>query len=130
MLDGRIADATGSFEDALRAFRAADAEANSGPSTLGRFVPLLGRTLDVAAALADAGKHAARAGVAMSTAIERLPGGMDALAPSDGALPFEAFSSLAEPLEAARTETALAVGRDPFLARPAPLPGRWRMHGM
>ena len=45
----------------------------------------------------------------MTLALEQLPGGIDALAPTDGALPFEAFSSLAEPLEQARSETALAV---------------------
>jgi hypothetical protein len=121
LVEGRIADATDSFGDALRAFRAADSETTSGPSTFGRYMPVLGRTLDVAAALADAGRHAARAGLAMSIGIERLPGGMDSLAPTDGALPFEAFASLAEPLEDARSETALAV--DAIRSSPAaPLP--------
>ncbi len=122
LVDGRIADATGSFEDALGSFRAADAEMNSGPSTFGRYMPVVGRTADVAAALADAGSHSAKAGLAMSTAIEGLPGGMEALAPADGALPFEAFSALGEPLEVARTETALAV--DAIRSSSAwPLPG-------
>jgi Protein of unknown function (DUF4012) len=109
LLEGRIADATRSFEHARRAFRAAHTEATSGPSTLARLVPVLGRTLDVVVALADAGEHGARAGVEMALALEQLPGGIDALAPTDGTLPFEAFSSLAEPLEQARSETALAV---------------------
>jgi hypothetical protein len=123
LVDGRIADATGSFEDALRSFRTADAEMNSGPSTFGRYMPVVGRTADVAAALADAGGHSAKAGLAMSTAIEGLPGGMEALAPADGALPFEAFSALGGPLEEARMQTALAV--DAIRSSPAsPLPGQ------
>jgi hypothetical protein len=109
LLEGRIADATRSFEQARRAFRVAHTEATSGPSTLCRFVPVLGRTLDVVVALADAGEHGAKAGLEMTLALEQLPGGIDALAPTDGALPFEAFSSLADPLEQARHETALAV---------------------
>jgi hypothetical protein len=121
LLDGRVTDATRSFGDALQTFRAAHSETTSGPSTVGSYVPVLGRTLDVAVALADAGGHAARAGLAMSIGIERLPGGMNALAPTDGALPLEAFSSLAGPLEEARSETALAV--DAMRSSPtAPLP--------
>lgn len=122
LFEGRIADATRSFEHARRAFRMAHTEATSGPSTLGRFVPVLGRTLDVVVALADAGEHGARAGLAMSVALEELPGGIDALAPTDGALPFEAFSSLADPLEESRKEAALAL--DAIRSSPAsPLPG-------
>ena len=109
LFEGRVADATRSFEHARRAFRMAHTEATSGPSTLARFVPVLGRTLDVVVALADAGQHGARASLEMTLALEQLPGGIDALAPTDGALPFEALSSLADPLEAARSETALAV---------------------
>jgi hypothetical protein len=123
LVEGRISEATGAFEDALRSFRAADAEMNSGPSIFGRFMPVVGRTADVAAALADAGGHSAKAGIAMSTAIERLPGGMEALAPADGALPFDAFSALGEPLEEARTETSLAV--EVIRSSPdSPLPGQ------
>jgi len=119
LMDGRIANATDSFEDALGVFRTADAEANSRLSTVGRYMPVLGRTLDVTAALADAGRHAARAGLAMSTAIERLPGGLEALAPSRGAFPIGAFSSLAEPLEAARADATLAL--DAIRSSPAAL---------
>lgn len=120
--DGRLTDATHTFEEALRAFQAADGESNSGLSTVGRYLPVLGRTLDVTAALADAGDHTARAGLAMSAAIERLPGGLNALAPAEGALPIEALASLAEPLEKARAETALAV--DAVRSSPAgTLPG-------
>jgi hypothetical protein len=124
LFEGRVADATRSFEHARRAFRMAHTEATSGPSTLGRFVPVLGRTLDVVVALADAGGHGARAGLEMTLALEQLPGGIDALAPTDGALPFEAFSSLADPLEEARSETALAVEKirsSPSGALPGPV---------
>jgi hypothetical protein len=122
LLEERIADATHAFEDALRAFRTADREATSGPSTVGRYVPVLGRTLDVVAALADAGAHGARAGLTMSVALEELPGGIDALAPTDGALPLAAFSSLAEPLDQAWHETTLAL--DAIRSSPdGPLPG-------
>ena len=109
LLEGRVSDATHSFRDGLQAFHAATEESTSGLSRVGRYLPVLGRTLDVTASLADAGTHAASAGVAMSVAIEQLPGGLNALAPADGALPFEALASLAEPIEEARSETALAV---------------------
>jgi len=122
LLGGRVTDATHSFREALQSFDAATGESTAGLSRVGRYLPVLGRTLDVAAALADAGSHSARAGLAMSAAIEGLPGGLNALAPTDGALPLEALASLAEPLEQARSETALAV--DGIRASPtALLPG-------
>ena len=109
LLDGRLADASDTFGEALGSFQAAEGESTSGLSTVGRYLPVLGRTLDVTAALADAGGHTARAGLAMSAAIDGLPGGLDALAPTRGALPIGALASLAEPLEEARSETAIAV---------------------
>jgi hypothetical protein len=121
-MDGRVKEATHTFREALRAFHEAAGDSTSGLSTVGRYLPVLGRTLDVTTALADAGGHAARAGLAISGAIERLPGGLNALAPADGALPIEALASLAEPLEEARSETALAA--EAIRSSPTgPLPG-------
>ncbi len=108
-LDGRISAAADAFEDAGGAFDAAEAEATSWPARVGRVFPVLGRTLDVADALAVAGGHAADAALAISAEIEGLPGGVEALAPADGALPVEALASLAGALEEARSEAGRAV---------------------
>jgi uncharacterized protein DUF4012 len=124
LLDGRATDATASFEEARDAFDAAENEAASGLAAVGRLVPVLGRTADVAAALADAGGHAAAAGLALSTSIEDIPGGLGALAPTGGALPVEAVASLAGPFEDARSEAARGTATirsspDTFLLGPA-----------
>jgi hypothetical protein len=108
LLDGRLGAASASFREAREAFRTADAQAAATPADVGRSLPVLGRTLDVAAALADAGAHTASAGLVMSAALERLPGGVDALAPTGGALPLDAFRTLAGPLEEAASQAGLA----------------------
>jgi hypothetical protein len=108
--DGRVADAAAAFGTARLSFADARADAASAPGLIAGGVPVLRRTFHVAAALADAGGHAAEAGLAIAGGIERLPGGVEALAPAGGALPIEAFASLAGSLEEARFEAARAVG--------------------
>jgi hypothetical protein len=123
LLDGRVTDATASFEEARDAFEAAENEAASGLAAVGRSMPVLGRTTDVAAALAEAGGHAAAAGLAISTSIEGIPGGLGALAPTGGALPVDTVTSLAGPFDEARSEasratTAIRSSPDTFLLGP------------
>lgn len=109
LLDGRVRDATAAFQAAHRAFADAETDAASGAGPIAERVPLLGRTFDVAAALADAGGHAAEAGIAITRGIGRLPGGIEALAPTGGVLPIEAFAFLSTSLEDARVHAARAV---------------------
>jgi hypothetical protein len=104
LLNGRVDDAGTAFRRATDAFDDAATEASSGWMSLGRMVPVLGRTPDVVAAIAEAGAHAGRAGTTISDAIGELPHGLDDLAPSGGTLPLEAIRSLASPLDQARSE--------------------------
>ncbi|HYY07144.1 MAG TPA: DUF4012 domain-containing protein, partial [Actinomycetota bacterium] len=104
LLNGRVDDAGTAFRRAADAFDDAAAEASSGWMRLGRMVPVLGRTPDVVAAIADAGAHAGRAGSTITDAIGELPHGLDDLAPTGGTLPLEAIMSLASPLDQARSE--------------------------
>jgi Protein of unknown function (DUF4012) len=102
LLNGRIDEAAAAFRHATRVFDGAAADASSGLTQIGGMLPVLGRSPNVAAAIAEAGAHAGRAGLAIATAIGDLPDGIDALAPTDGALPLDAIASLAAPLAEAR----------------------------
>ncbi|HUH07640.1 MAG TPA: DUF4012 domain-containing protein, partial [Egibacteraceae bacterium] len=52
--------------------------------------------------MASAGELIARAGVEIAAAVEALPGGLQAFAPSGGALPLDAISGMSEPMAIAR----------------------------
>ena len=108
LLNGRVGDAESAFRRATDAFDGVAAEASSGWTGLGRMIPVLGRTLDVVDAIAEAGAHAGRAGTTISAAINELPHGIDALAPTGGALPLDVIASLGPPLDEARAEIARA----------------------
>jgi Protein of unknown function (DUF4012) len=104
LLNGRVGDAETAFRRATDAFDGAAAEASSGWTGFGRLLPVLGRTPDVVAAIAEAGAHAGRAGTTIAAAIDELPHGIDALAPTGGALPLDVIVSLGPALDAARSE--------------------------
>ena len=72
-------------------------------------VPLLGRNVDVARAIADAGVSLTGSAIELLDAIEALPGGMDALAPSGGRFPLDSLSSLQAPAAAAAQRAADAL---------------------
>ncbi|HXF74194.1 MAG TPA: DUF4012 domain-containing protein, partial [Actinomycetota bacterium] len=74
------------------------------------WVPLLGRTPDAAAALAEAAGETAMAGEILSGALEGIPGGIAGLGPRDGRLPIEAYARLAEPARRAAGLVAEAIG--------------------
>jgi Protein of unknown function (DUF4012) len=109
LLAGDVGTADRAFIRARTSFARATSAAGSGLGTLADSVPVLGRTFDVATALADAGRHAAAAGLAITDGIGELPGGIDALAPTGGALPVDAFGELAGSLERAGAEAERAV---------------------
>lgn len=73
-----------------------------------RALPLVGDDLGVVTELATAASTVVDAGIEAVAAIEALPGGLDALAPRDGALPVPAIEQLAAPLRSAADATAAA----------------------
>jgi hypothetical protein len=109
LIAGRIDDAARAFDEARSSFRTASDRADSLLSDVARSIPVLGRTTRVLAAAADAGERIAGAGVGLTTSLNTLPGGLDALAPTDGALPVEALPSLASALADAHTDVAAAA---------------------
>jgi len=124
LLNGRVGDAETAFRRATDAFEGAAAEASSGWTGLGRMLPVLGRTPDVVAAIAEAGAHAGRAGTAIAAAIGELPNGIGALAPTGGELPLDVIASLAPPLDEARSEihrAAAALHASPDGMLPGPV---------
>ena len=65
-------------------------------------VPFAGRSFDAVVVLADAGRLAASAGSDLAEGIERLPGGIAELAPSNGTIPVEQIEALHPAISDAR----------------------------
>jgi hypothetical protein len=113
LLAGDIDAAAGDFGQAGSRFAAATDRANGVLGRVAAAIPLAGNTMDVASALADAGGHLSTAGTDLSAALRRVPGGIDALAPSHGRLPLDAYATLEGGLGSARAEaTAAATALD------------------
>ncbi len=94
LLDGEIALARESFETARRHFEDARERARHPLLRLGGWVPVLRRTPNTVTAIAESSEEVASAGIEVAEAAEALPGGLDALAPRDGALPVHSFERL------------------------------------
>jgi Protein of unknown function (DUF4012) len=116
MIEGRAHLVNGDTIAAADAFSRAEEDFTSGlvkvRNPFIQFVgllPLVGRTPDTVEVLADAGSRVARAGRIATSAINRFPGGLAGLAPSEGALPIEALTKIAPALERARVLTESAT---------------------
>jgi hypothetical protein len=116
MSKGRRALAEGDISQALDHFRAAEdrfeqarSATSSGIGGVVAAVPVLGRSLDVAAGISEAGVTLSGAAVDLASAIEELPGGLGALAPVDGRIPVDTLASLADEVEAAADDVAAAL---------------------
>jgi hypothetical protein len=101
LVNGRLDTAKRSFATAKDRFASASTLAGSGLGRIATWVPFLGNDVDVSAALATAGEHLADAGLTVTKAVNGLPGGLDALTPTGGTLPLEAFSTVAPALATA-----------------------------
>ncbi len=110
MLAGDPAGAQRSFAEAERHFADGERAATTGVGRVASEVPGLGRNLAVAAGIARAGGLLAGAGTDLSGAIQALPGGIDALAPSGGRLPLETLSGLAGDVADADARARSALG--------------------
>ncbi len=117
LLDGDAAEAERAFAGAADGFRSARGGAAGLLLRSASWVPALGNTPDTALMVAEAGALAADAGVTISRAIEELPGGLTALAPSAGAIPIERLAPLAD--AATRAEGNLADALDTVERSPA-----------
>lgn len=92
-------DAAGDrFRSAETAFHRAGDAADNPLTDLAGLIPILGRTPDAVTAVARSGEIVARAGQALSTALEDLPGGVASIAPRNGVLPLDAMSRLSGPV--------------------------------
>ncbi|HSL32232.1 MAG TPA: DUF4012 domain-containing protein, partial [Candidatus Limnocylindrales bacterium] len=106
-LDGAVA----AFDRAKAAFERAKEDATRPVLRALGIVPLAGRTVDATVTLAAAGGLAADAGLTLSETIAELPGGIAALAPSEGRLPVETIGSLQPTISDARRSMDEALAR-------------------
>ena len=109
LLGGDVAAAADAFGRAEASFVEAADYARSPALRLAGIVPLAGRSVDALVVLADAGHATATAASEVSTAIDKLPGGIAELVPAESALPVDQIASLAPAIGGARDELGRAL---------------------
>lgn len=112
VLTGDVDQAMESFAAAESAFIRARSQATSPMLRVLSSTPIVGRSVDSVQDMSEAGTYLARAGQVVSTAAGDLPGGISALAPSEGKLALEPPAAAAGPLE--RASDLVALARDAF----------------
>lgn len=115
-----VAGAGDRLRKAAEAAVAADDRLDRIPVRAAAALPWVGNSLDVAATVATSARQVTRSALDVVATLEGLPGGMDALAPSGGALPVEPLRALGPPLsdldaELSSTSDALAATATSFL---------------
>jgi hypothetical protein len=105
--EGDLEAAAAAFTDGAASFDGAASAAGGGPA----FLPVIGNHHDALRAIADGGRELADAGTLLVQGIEQVPGGIDGLAPTDGGLPLDAYTSLQASVAeaAARAEGAAST---------------------
>lgn len=113
MSQGRRALASGDLGRALERFREAEAQfaesrdrASAGLGGVLAVLPVMGRSLDVASGVSQAGGTLADAAADLTGSIAALPNGLGSLAPTSGRLPVETLEDLADEIA-----EAAAAGR-------------------
>lgn len=101
--DADVEAAEAAFSEARAAFQRAGRQLRHPLLRATGVLPVAGANLRTTTGLADAGALVAEAGRTASGAVVALPGGAQALAPADGALPVDALTALGPPLHEART---------------------------
>ena len=109
LVDGRLDDAIADFEDARRRFDAARARTAAWPAAVAGQIPVVGRTIDLMAGLADAASASAATGLEVAAGIEQLPGGIEGLIASDGAISLPVAARAGQLLAAAEEDIAQAL---------------------
>lgn len=123
LLGGDMATADRELGVAATHFSRAAERLGGWAGRLAGAVPVLGRNVRVARAVADAGRLVTAAGGEVTNALDGLPGGLAGLAPSGGAIPIEPVERLAGPLagaaDASRQATVIMDGApDTWLLAP------------
>jgi hypothetical protein len=103
---GRLDEAVASFDEARGRFETAGDRAGSWPGAISARIPLLGRTIDVMAALADAASASAGTVTRVAAGIADLPGGVDGLISPDGSISLDDAVRVEQLLAAAEDDTA------------------------
>lgn len=93
-----VTTAADSLDDASSAFGSARRRLEGAALLPMRLIPVVSRHLKVLRHMSASGEAAADAGHLVAAAVAALPGGLEALAPSGGGLPIEAYAALAEPV--------------------------------
>ena len=101
---GDLQRAVQEFDAAESAFLEAKAAGDSPLLRIPSVFPLIGRTPDAIRTFSDVGLLLAGAGVELTTELDVLPGGMDALAPQDRRIPIENLQLLSPTMVRVRTE--------------------------
>jgi hypothetical protein len=109
LAEGDVTRALDHFRTAQGRFEHARSATTGGIGGIVGAVPILGRSIEVAAGISEAGVTLSGAAVDLASAIEDLPGGLGALAPVDGRIPVDTLASLAGEVEAAATDAAAAL---------------------
>jgi hypothetical protein len=121
---GELGRALEHFETAESRFASGADRASEGLGGMLARLPVLGRSFDVAAGVSEAGAMLAGAGADLTRSIAAIPGGLGALAPSEGRLPIDPLSSLADDVNRAAMEARAAyetIRATPSTLIPAPV---------
>jgi hypothetical protein len=105
---GDLEGAARLFTEAGHAFDQADSGTRQGIAGILGTLPILGRNLDVASGLAQAGSELAAAGVDLADAMNTLPDGLGSLAPDKGAIPLDAVVAMQTATDSAAGHAEIA----------------------
>jgi hypothetical protein len=106
---GDLDEAERHLIDAQEAFAGAVGETGSSTASIARLTPFIGRNVEVARGVAEAGAALSRAGLSLVRAIEEVPGGLDGLAPQAGHLPIDELARLSEAAERSAAQARAAL---------------------
>jgi hypothetical protein len=109
IVKGDIETAERHLIEAQEAFAGAVDETGSGTASIARLTPLLGRNVEVAEGVAEAGAALSRSGLGLVRAIEEVPGGLDGIAPQGGRLPVDELAQLSEAADRSAAEAQAAL---------------------
>jgi Protein of unknown function (DUF4012) len=109
VVSGKAGLALGRFRAAKVSFDEAAAESSGGILGIVDSLPVIGGNVDVVRGLARAGGKTAQAGIDVATAVDALPGGVEAFAPAHGRIPLQRFPPLARAVDAAHRLVQQAV---------------------
>jgi hypothetical protein len=109
LVSGDLGEALDRFHTAQERFEQAHGSTTGGIGGLVARIPLLGRSIDVASGITQAGATLAGAAADLTTAIADLPDGLGSLAPSEGRIPVETLGGLTDEVRSAADDARAAL---------------------